>query len=156
MPIVVAARDQGARASVFPARPVRHKIDSVLHHDFHHYVKVGDLDSLETFVRDEEERIEVCANFELVFASLDKRTSIDDQVVLQWGERYIRWSATAAGHLLLGTAWATRMLELSEALGRLETAKSAVEAVLFSDAPLERERIWWQKQRYRLDHLGHL
>ena len=126
---------------------------SMLSPDFRHYVKIADLDTLESMARQEDDSFEVAHSYEVIFDALDRRKSIDDKVTSAWGERYIAWTTSFVerdGFPMYNTAWARRMLEIALLQGAVELAKTTIDVVLQSYAPDEKERIWWQKQRYRL------
>lgn len=117
-----------------------------------HLVKIADLDGLEAIARGSDDRAFVSGDFEEIFEALDRRTQIDEQTVLAWGERYIAWARATEreGIIIIGTAWARRVVEIALPLQRRELALAAIQVVLDSYAPLEKERRWWQKQRYEL------
>ena len=118
-----------------------------------HFVKVADLDWLEQFVRQGTDLVDIASDFEAVFAGLDKRQQVKAQKVLDWGQRYIAWAKgfhDRDGLPVLGTSWAHRMVELAVTADRSDLALSAVETILASYAPLEKERRVWEKNRYIL------
>ena len=119
-----------------------------------HLVKITDLDSLEQLARQAADEIDAYAIYEEVFEALDRRIKLPPRVVLSWGERFIAWAWSFPGRDGLPffgtTSWARRLMERAEKAGQRDLALAAVEAMLASYAPSERERPWWQKQRYRL------
>ena len=119
-----------------------------------HLVKVADLDALEHLARQAGDEIDISATYEDVFTALDRRTKVPSETARDWGARYIAWARSVPDRDSLRffdtTAWARRLLERAVAAGRREFALSVAEAVLASHLPLERERPWWQKQRYQL------
>ena len=119
-----------------------------------HLVKVADLDALEHLARQASDKIDVSAAYEDIFDALDQRAKLPPETVLDWGARYLAWARSVPdrdGLPFFGTTdWARRLLERAVAAERRELALAVAEAVLASYLPLERERPWWQKQRYWL------
>jgi hypothetical protein len=118
-----------------------------------HLIKIADLNALEQFARQASDQIEIASIFEDVFVALDQRTQLAPEIALDWGERYITWAKSFPdrdGLPFLGTAWARRLIERATAADRRDLALEVAEAMLDSYAPLEKERPWWQKQRYYL------
>src|SRR5690242_16820306 len=122
--------------------------------ELRHFVKLGDLDSLEALARSGIEELDMMIHFEEIFHALDKRTKIDRLKVLEWGRRYVAWAHDSPkrddGLPILGTGWAKRMMKIAVAEKKPDLALLAVNAVLASHAPLEKERKWWQHERYVL------
>ena len=97
--------------------------------------------------------MDIASNFEAIFKVLDERQQIGPPKVLDWGQRYITWARSFHGRdglPILGNRWAHRMVELAVTADRSDLALSAVETVLASYAPLEKERRVWEKNRYIL------
>ena len=117
-------------------------------------VKMPNLDALEQLAREMVGETDTSLFYEEVFAALDRRFKLPPRTVLAWGERFIAWAWSFPerdGLPLFGTtSWARRLMERAEAAGRQDLACSAVEVMLASHVPSERERPWWQKQRHRL------
>ena len=118
-----------------------------------HLVKIAALDSLEQIARQAVDPTGTAIVFEEVFEALDRRAPLAPGTVLDWGARYIAWAGSVAernGLPFLTTGWASRLFEHAIAAGRNDLALAVTEAILSSNAPLEKERPWWQKQRLRL------
>ena len=116
--------------------------------------KMPDLDGLEQMARQTSGETDTSLFYEEVFAALDRQVKLPPRTVLSWGERFIAWAWSFPerdGLPFFGTAsWARRLMERAEKAGKRDLALSAVEAMLASQVPSERERPWWQKQSQRL------
>jgi hypothetical protein len=119
-----------------------------------HHVRIADLDALEQLALQAGDEIDISAAYEDALEALEQRSNLPPEVVLDWGARYLAWARSVPGRdglPFFGTTdWARRLLQRAVAAGRRELALSVAEAVLASYLPLERERPWWQKQRYHL------
>ena len=117
-------------------------------------VKMPNLDGLEELARQTVGETETSLFYEEVFTALDRRIKLPPRVALAWGERFIAWAwgfPERDGLPFFGTtSWARRLMERAEAAGQRDLALAAVDAMLASHVPSERERPWWQKQRHRL------
>ncbi len=118
-----------------------------------HLAKVGDLDALERIALNAGEEFSIAGDYERIFEALDNRPATNPEIILDWGQRYIAWAASFTerdGYPIMTADWAKRLFDHAMFLRRPDIARRVADAILRSYAPLEKERRWWQKQRYAL------